>query len=92
MTIFGLEAIEKAKSNGSYFLSDSIENLEIPDELEVEFLADTKLRDVFNGLSSSRKKRILYEIITLKTPLARKRRASAIAKNLADSLPGRLPN
>ncbi|MDR2777774.1 MAG: YdeI/OmpD-associated family protein [Rickettsiales bacterium] len=82
MTAYGQEVIERAKSKGYYFLLDSVEDLLIPGELEEGFLANEKARDIFNGLSIGRKKRILYRIITLKTPTARRRNVDLLLENL----------
>ncbi|MDR1425793.1 MAG: YdeI/OmpD-associated family protein [Rickettsiales bacterium] len=84
MTPHGFETIERAKSNGSYFISDSIENLSIPEELERALADNPKARDAFGKLCASRKKRLLYGIITLITPLARERKINAILKDLGD--------
>jgi uncharacterized protein YdeI (YjbR/CyaY-like superfamily) len=84
MTAYGLEAIEKAKANGSYFLSDLVEDLVIPEELEREFSTREDARKAFDGLTVSRKKRILYGLVILKTEAARKRKIDLLMGSLVE--------
>ena len=68
--------IEKAKLDGTYFLSDNAENLILPEELKQEFLKQNSAELLYNLLPPKQKFRIIYKISLLKTPKAR------IAKSL----------
>jgi uncharacterized protein YdeI (YjbR/CyaY-like superfamily) len=82
MTSQGLEAIERAKSNGSYFALDSAEDLVIPPELAEALARDRKAGAAFDGLARGQKKRLLSRLVLLKTPEARARRVRLLVEDL----------
>ncbi|MDR2077624.1 MAG: hypothetical protein LBP39_01510 [Rickettsiales bacterium] len=82
MTTFGLDAIEKAKANGSYYTLDAVENLVIPKELAEIFTLHREIEDAYNRLTRSKKKRIIYSLFMLKTDAAKKRKALDLTQNL----------
>lgn len=83
MTNYGLEIIDRAKADGSYYFLEDIENIIIPDELEKIFKVDKKAKDAFNNLEKNKKKYILYNLKKLKTKEARDRNIKKIIENLS---------
>lgn len=82
MTPAGLEKIEIAKKNGSWSMMDDVEDLIVPDDLEIEFRKNKKARINYNNFSNSVKKQILWLIISAKRPETRKRRIEKVIKAL----------
>lgn len=74
----GLESIEIAKENGSWTILDSVENLEIPDELEKAFEEFLGSKDFFMGLSKSMQKQLLYWVISAKRSETKQKRIQEI--------------
>ncbi|MDP2836211.1 MAG: YdeI/OmpD-associated family protein [Methanobacteriaceae archaeon] len=82
MTPSGLEKIEIAKKNGSWSIMDDVENLIVPDDLEIEFKKNKEARTNYNNFSNSVKKQVLWLIISAKRPDTRKRRIKKVIKAL----------
>ncbi len=74
MTPAGLEKVETARRNGAWESYDSVEALEIPADFRSALARHQSARDNFERFSPSRKKALLYLIITAKRPETRKRR------------------
>ena len=81
MTEPGLKSIEIAKQNGSWTLLDSVENLEIPEDLEQEFKQYPESKDYFLSLSKSVRKTMLAWVALAKRQDTRAKRVTEIAKN-----------
>lgn len=86
MKAAGLESIRIAKENGSWTILDSIENLIIPDVLEVEFKRYPNSKEYFQSLSKSKKKMILYWVKEAKRPETKEKRVKEIAKLAGEGL------
>ncbi|MEO6549993.1 MAG: YdeI/OmpD-associated family protein [Ferruginibacter sp.] len=79
MTAAGLVCIEVAKKNGNWKLLDSVEELLIPADLEVELMAKANAMDFFLSLSKSIRKAILQWVILARRPETRQNRINEIA-------------
>jgi len=77
----GYKSIEIAKENGSWTILDSIENLEIPKELEQELNSRKEALKYFENLSKSVKKSLLYWVVSAKREETRKNRIAEIVEN-----------
>ncbi|RZK42423.1 MAG: hypothetical protein EOO90_07355 [Pedobacter sp.] len=78
MTKAGQDSIETAKQNGSWTILDEVEELLIPQDLELAFLAKPGSADYFSGLSKSNKKMILQWIAVAKRAETRTKRIDEI--------------
>lgn len=78
MTEAGFQCIEVAKENGSWTFLDSVENLEVPADLNIALDKFTGAKDFFTGLSKSIRKQMLYWVISAKRPETRKKRIDEI--------------
>lgn len=82
----GFESIEKAKQNGSWTILDEVEELIIPEDLEIAFQANDGSKDFFMSLSKSAKKMILYWLVSAKQQSTRQKRINEIAELAAQKL------
>jgi len=80
MAAAGLEAIEKAKLNGSWTLLDEVEELIIPKDLEKAFKSMPGSKAFFTSLSKSVKKSMLQWLVLAKTNKTREKRIHEIAR------------
>jgi uncharacterized protein YdeI (YjbR/CyaY-like superfamily) len=80
MTEAGYESIEKAKQNDSWTILDDVEELTIPEDLELEFDRHLGSKDFFLSLSKSVKKAILQWLVLAKRPETRQNRINEIAE------------
>ncbi len=78
MSQAGLNSIEIAKENGSWTILDSVEELEIPNDLELELKLNPKADAFFQSISKSVKKSILYWIVAAKRQETRQKRIKEI--------------
>lgn len=83
MQAAGFKSIEIAKENGSWESLDSIEALDIPNDLKVELAKHDSATQFFNGLSKSQKKILLYWVLSAKREETRQKRIIDIAQNAA---------
>ena len=74
----GFVSIETAKQNGSWNILDEVEELIIPNDLEIEFTNNPISKDFFLSLSKSKRKEILTWIVLAKLPETRKKRIKEI--------------
>jgi uncharacterized protein YdeI (YjbR/CyaY-like superfamily) len=74
----GLKCIEIAKQNGSWTILDSIDALEIPEELELAFANYDGSKEKFEALSKSKRKLMLYGLMVAKTDLTKSKRIAEI--------------
>lgn len=84
----GLKSIAIAKENGSWTYLDSVEALEIPDDLQEAFDRHHGSEEYYKSLSKSVKKSMLYWILSAKRESTRQNRITEIAENAAQ---GRKP-
>lgn len=88
MTPAGLAAVEVARQNGSWWLLDAVERLEIPADLAVALAAMPPAAANFDGFTPSVRKQILWWVISAKRPQTRERR---INDTVASAVEGRRP-
>lgn len=82
----GYKSIEIAKENGSWTILDSIENLEIPKELEKELKRQKSAIEYFENLPKSVKKSLLYWIVSAKRDETRAKRIAEIVENASKQM------
>lgn len=75
----GLAAIERAKANGSWELLDSVERLEVPDDLAAALDAQPPAAANFAAFPPSARKMLLGWLVTARRPETRARRIEEIA-------------
>lgn len=85
----GIAAVERAKQNGMWELLDKIEALILPSELEATFKVEPSAREFYASLSNSKKKGVLYWVISAKRPATKAKRIEEFLKFAAE---GKLPN
>ena len=86
MTERGLRVVDAAKANGSWEILDSVERLEVPDDLAAELDADPAARGFFDGMPPGVRKQNLFFVISAKRP---ETRAARIAKIVTAAREGR---
>ena len=86
MTERGLRAIDVAKANGSWEILDSVERLEVPDDLASALDGVPAAREFFDQLPPGVRKQNLYFVISAKRP---ETRAARIAKIVTAAVEGR---
>lgn len=80
MTQAGLESIETAKQNGSWTILDEVEELILPNDLEIEFNTQPGSKDFFLSLSKSVRKAMLQWLVLAKQPETRQKRIREIVE------------
>lgn len=75
----GLDSIELAKKNGSWNILNTVDTLEIPEDLKKEFRLRKGSEEYFLGLSKSVRKMMLQWIVLAKRPETRAKRILEIA-------------
>jgi uncharacterized protein YdeI (YjbR/CyaY-like superfamily) len=83
MTEAGLEAIRIAQENGSWSVLDSVEELFIPEDLDIALKSYPGAEVFFTDLSRSAKKMLLQWIAVAKRPETRSKRIVEIAEQAA---------
>ncbi|HWR25273.1 MAG TPA: YdeI/OmpD-associated family protein [Methanosarcina sp.] len=78
MTEAGLDVIERSKKDGSWTIYDSIEKLEVPEDLKNELSNNRIAQKNFGNFSSSNKKQILWYIASAKKSETRMKRIKQI--------------
>jgi uncharacterized protein YdeI (YjbR/CyaY-like superfamily) len=76
----GWACIEMAKQNGSWEILDSVEDLVVPQDLEIELNARSDAMPFFMSLSKSAKKAMLQWLVMAKRPETRQKRITEIAE------------
>ncbi len=76
----GLESIAIANENGSWSFLDEVDALVIPEDLEMAFSSYKRSKDYFMSLSNSKKKILLYWIVSAKRDETRQKRIEEIAQ------------
>ncbi|WKV10609.1 YdeI/OmpD-associated family protein [Marivirga harenae] len=77
----GFKSIEVAKENGSWTILDTVERLEIPEDLERELRRKKGAMQYFESLNKSSKKGFLYWVASAKRDNTRNKRISEIVEN-----------
>jgi len=80
MTPAGLAKIEAAQADGSWTLLDSVERLEVPDDLAAEFDKYPDARAHFDAFPPSARRMALTWIATAKRPETRAKRVAETAR------------
>lgn len=86
MTKQGYESIEIAKKNGYWTILDEIEEVIIPDDLEIAFKKHNGSKDYFLSLSKSTRKIILSWIILVGKQETRQKRIEEVVESAALNL------
>jgi uncharacterized protein YdeI (YjbR/CyaY-like superfamily) len=79
----GLAAIERAKSNGSWEVLDSVERLEVPDDLARALALVVGASSAFAALTSSLRKQHLASIALARRPETRAERIGRVVASVA---------
>ncbi len=82
----GYKSIELAKQNGSWTILDEVEELIIPNDLEIEFEKKPGSKDFFLTLSKSVKKSILQWLVMAKQESTRNKRIEEIVDSASQQL------
>ena len=83
----GIAAVEAAKANGSWTVLDSVDALEVPDDLAAALDAEPGARAAYEGFSPSNRKMILWWVKSAKRPETRERRIAETARPAARGIP-----
>jgi uncharacterized protein YdeI (YjbR/CyaY-like superfamily) len=83
----GIAAVETARANGSWTVLDSVEALELPDDLAAALDAEPGARETYEGFSPSNRKMILWWVKSAKRPETRQRRIAETARLAAQGIP-----
>ena len=86
MTEAGYKSIEIAKQNGSWTILDEVEELLIPQDLEIALKNKPNAEDFFLSLSKSVRKAILQWLVLAKRPETRQNRITEIAELASQKL------
>ncbi|HOY12824.1 MAG TPA: YdeI/OmpD-associated family protein [Saprospiraceae bacterium] len=86
MTAAGYRVIDVAKANGSWNTLVEVDDMLIPDDLEVAFANLPGSKAFFLSLSNSVKKLILYWIVSAKMPETRNKRIADVAESASQQL------
>jgi len=83
MTPAGLDAIERAKANGSWSRFDLAEDLVVPAELQAVFSGDEGFAKAWNSLTESKQRQLLQHIYDAKTAPTRAKRIERVRDSIA---------
>jgi uncharacterized protein YdeI (YjbR/CyaY-like superfamily) len=86
MTEAGFDSIETAKQNGSWHILDEVEELIIPNDLEIAFKEHEGSKNYFLSLSKSARKIILGWIVLAKRQETRQKRIDEVVKSAEQNL------
>ena len=86
MTKAGCESVETAKQNGSWMFLDEVEQLIIPNDLEIAFEKHKSSKEYFLSLSKSARKIILGWIALAKRQETRQKRIDEIVESAEQNL------
>jgi uncharacterized protein YdeI (YjbR/CyaY-like superfamily) len=82
----GIAAVEAAKADGSWSLLDPVEALEVPEDLAAALDSMPGARGGYEAMSASRKKALLWSVISAKRPETRARRVAAAVEEARTAL------
>lgn len=83
MTPVGQATIDQAKADGSWFQTDEVDALIVPQDLETAFAAVPAARAAYEGLSESAKKQHLWAVYSAKRPETRAKRVAEVIRQLS---------
>ena len=83
----GLEAVERAKQDGSWTMLDSVEALEVPDDLAEACDAHPALREAYEALGDGGRKQVLWSLVSAKRPQTRASRLDRLVVRARDGQP-----
>jgi uncharacterized protein YdeI (YjbR/CyaY-like superfamily) len=86
----GFASIKIAKENGSWTILDDVEELLIPQELEIAFTMHKESKEYFLSLSKSVRKAILQWLVLAKRPETIEKRVNEIAELAAQKMKPKL--
>ncbi|MBW9214376.1 YdeI/OmpD-associated family protein [Mumia sp. zg.B53] len=86
MTPAGREAIDRAKADGSWTVLDSVEAMEVPDDLAAALDADPEARRQFDAFTAGRRKQILRWLVDAKRPSTRETRIAEVVRLAAQGI------
>ncbi|MEO1416846.1 MAG: YdeI/OmpD-associated family protein [Bacteroidota bacterium] len=86
MTEQGYKSIEIAKENGSWTILDQVEALVVPEDLIAEWAHHKGAATYFDSLSNSKKKNLLYWIMSAKRTETRRKRIVAVAEHAGKNM------
>ncbi|PCE62900.1 YdeI/OmpD-associated family protein [Sediminicola luteus] len=76
----GLESVRIAQENGAWIYLDSVENLEIPPDLAQALHQNPKAETHFQAFGKSKKKAVLYWILSAKRATTRNKRIAEVVQ------------
>lgn len=82
----GIDAVEKAKQNGSWELLDQVEELLIPDDLAEALAQNPEAEAFYSSLSRSARKMILHWVTFAKRAETRDKRVAEVVKRTKQNL------
>jgi uncharacterized protein YdeI (YjbR/CyaY-like superfamily) len=83
----GRAAVERAKSDGSWNALDSVEALELPDDLDQAFAEHPRLARAYDDATNSAKKQVLWYLASAKRDETRARRLRELIRRGEDDEP-----
>jgi uncharacterized protein YdeI (YjbR/CyaY-like superfamily) len=83
----GLEAVERAKQDGSWSALDAVEALEVPDDLAAAFDRHPDLGRRYEQLGPGGKKQVLWSVVSAKRPATRVARIERLVSRARDGEP-----
>ncbi len=89
MTDAGVRAVEIAQENGAWSLLEPIDDLVVPEDLELALRRSKRAREAYDALSNTAKRAVLYSVYSAKRDDTRERRvAQAVADLESDETVG----
>jgi len=79
----GLAAVAAAQEDGSWSLLDDVEALRVPPDLAAALAAHVGAHDTFAALAPSRRKQLLWWVVSAKRPATRADRVARVADAVA---------
>ncbi|MFD1824085.1 MULTISPECIES: YdeI/OmpD-associated family protein [Mumia] len=89
MTPAGQAAIDRAKADGSWSHLDSVEAMEVPDDLAAALDADPEARRQFDAFTPGRRKEILRWLVDAKRAATREARIAEVVRLAAQGIAAR---
>lgn len=86
MTKAGYQSVETAKQNGYWTILDEVEELTIPNDLEIAFKKQKGSKDYFLSLNKSTKKMIIGWVVLAKRQETRQKRIDEIVESAKQHL------
>jgi uncharacterized protein YdeI (YjbR/CyaY-like superfamily) len=85
----GRAAVERAHTDGSWTLLDSVEDLVVPDDLAAALAEEPGAREAFDGFTASVRKLNLRWLVEARRPATRAARVAEVARCAGDGEPAR---